>query len=166
MLKEPRPPRSVLALTGEIVAARSAQDLPILSVVTQSYYEDGAVREKMAGTVQARVRRQLPTAFDPNGGSLVLQLTLVLLNGVAAGAFDAATAERGQPVADRLARCRLWWRLRRRRAASGADTPLPPISTGLAAQIAGHARRLARRCGMSEADASRYATELVAALTD
>jgi hypothetical protein len=156
----PRPPRSVLALAEEIVAERSVPELPILSVVAPTYFGRDEVRREMAGTVQGLTRRQLPTAFDAAAGSLTVQLTLVLLNGVAAGAFDATTAEPGGRIGNRLARIRLSRRLRYRRAADGADTAVPPVSTELAAQIAGHARRLARRCGMSEPDADRYAALL------
>jgi hypothetical protein len=160
----PRPPRSVLELTEEIVTDRSAQDLPILSIVTQAYYEVPAVRRKMATTVQAWYRRQSPTAFDASGGSLSLQLTLVLMNGAAAGAFDAATALTGSPVADWRARRRLSRRLRRRRAAQGPDTPMPAMSPELADQVAGHARRLAGRCGLSETEADLYASRLASVL--
>jgi hypothetical protein len=157
----PRPPRSVLAVTEEIIAGRSPQDQPILSMVTRSFFDVDAARRGMADTVQTPFRRQMPTAFDASAGSLTLQLTLVLLNGVATGAFDPATAETGRPVADGLARCRLWWRLRRRRASEGADTPVPPVTAELAAQLAGHARRLAVRCGLSEKEAAEYADCLV-----
>ncbi|WP_184949025.1 hypothetical protein [Paractinoplanes abujensis] len=160
-----RPPRSVLALSEEIIEDRTPQDVPILSVVTQAFYEVPAVRRKMAATVEAVYRMQSPTAFDAAGGSLALQLTVVLLNGVAADAFDDATAQRGRVVADWLARRRLSWRLRRCRAAQGADTPVPVVSPDLAAQIAGHARRLAHRCGLNGPEAEAYADRLVSVLT-
>ena len=159
-----RPPRSVLALTEQIITDRSAPDLPILSVVTRAYYEVPAIRKKMAATVEAPYRMQSPTAFDAGGGSLTLQLTLVLVNGVATGAFDAATAQSGRAVADWLARRRLSWRLRRRRASQGAQSTVPDLPAGLAAQVAAHARRLARRCGLSDPEATIYATYLVTVL--
>ncbi|GAA3934399.1 hypothetical protein [Actinoplanes auranticolor] len=161
-----RPPRSILALTEEIIEDRAPRDVPILSVVSQAFYEVPAVRRKMAATVEAIYRRQSPTAFDASDGSLVLQLTLVLLNGAATGAFDDATVERGRPVADWLARRRLSWRLRRRRAAQGADTPIPALPPVRASQIAGHARRLAGRCGLTEAEAEMYAGRLVSVLEE
>lgn len=160
----PRPPRSLLALTEEIIEDRSRPDVPIVSVVTQAFYEVPAVHRKMAATVEAVHRWQSPTAFDASEGSLTLQLTLVLLNGVVTGAFDDATAERGRPVADWLARRRLSWRLRRRRAAQGADTPVPALPPAHAAQIAGHARRLAGRCGLSGPEAEAYAGHLISVL--
>jgi hypothetical protein len=149
-----------------IVSELSPADGPVLSVATRAVYESNAGLDRMARVVLGWSRRQSPTAFDSALGSLTPQLTLVVLNGVAAGAFDDRDAARGGSLSAWWARRRLARRLRRRRAPDGADTVVPVLAVDRAARIADEARRLAGRAGLAEEEAARFAARLSAVLSD
>jgi hypothetical protein len=113
----------------------------------------------MRNAVLGWSRRQSPTAFDSTLGSLSLQLALVVLNGVAAGAFDERAGTRREPFSTWWGRRRLAARLRRR-APSGADTVIPVMTAERAARIATQARWLAGRAGLADDEAQRFAGRL------
>lgn len=146
--------RTIYRLAEMMIAGYVGSDLPNLSITARAYFDDPAVRHRVARSVLAQgwSRRQAPTAFDARLGPLTAQLTLVILNGVATGAFDSD---------DR------WWRrrrlarsLRRNRARQGSATVVPVLPAAQAARIAGDGRRLARAAGLSSEEADRFAERL------
>src|SRR4051812_5860805 len=94
-------------LAEELLVELSPDDMPVLSLATRQFYTSASTQHRMVSAVAIWSRRQKATAFDEELGSLALQLTLVVLNGVATGAFDDSTPGRSP---------RWWrdWRLARR----------------------------------------------------
>jgi hypothetical protein len=137
----------------------------VLSVATRAF-DDPVSGSRMKKSVLRWSRRQAPTAFDSALGSLTLQLTLVVLDGVASRAFDVVDGARHGPVSAWWVRRRLAVRLRRRRALEGTDSMVPVVGASRAERIAGEVRRLAQRAGLTESEAQRFAWRLTELLTD
>ncbi len=148
-------------LAEELLSDLSPDDLPVLSVAMRQFYASSATQGRMVASVALWSRRQRATAFDDRLGSLALQLTLVVLNGIATGAFEDLARQRGP---------RWWrdWRLARRlrrRAPAGANTRVPVLAQDRAVSLAETTRHLATRAGLSAEGAAAFTAGVARALT-
>lgn len=157
-MSEPRQPRTIARLAQVVITDHSAADLPVLGVASSAFRDVPAVRGRMVKTVMGHGRRQSATAFDSTLGSLRLQVTIVILNGVVTGAFDGyATGWWG--------RRRLAARLRRVRPGTGPETEVPVLGPERAVVVNSAGRDLARRAGLSTVEADGLIGALVALLS-